>query len=304
VESVSYWRVSSRLETSLILYQLTRESYPDSYLRRLHLRMPWFVGLTQTNSFARLEVFNRLGRQTPARFGPFRTRDTAQLYEDELLSLHQLRRCTETLVPSPDHPGCIYGEMNQCLRPCQMAVSAEEYATESARVADFLATGGKSALQPLMAARDRAAADLDFEQAALAHKRIEKIQTANAARDKVVTAVDRFHGIALTRAADPDSVTLWPLCAGYWQPPITLYLQQETRSLDTLLRERLQAALALLVTDGSRLEQMALFSRWYYSSWRDGHWFPFETLDRLNYRKLVKAISELLKAAERGSVNS
>jgi excinuclease ABC subunit C len=304
VESVSYWRVSSRLETSLILYELTREFYPDSYLRRLHLRMPWFVGLTQTNSFARLEVFNRLGGQAGARFGPFRTRDTAQLYEDELLSLHQLRRCTETLAPTPDHPGCIYGEMNQCLRPCQTAVTTEEYATESARVANFLATAGKSALQPLTASRDRAAAALDFEQAALAHKRIEKIQSAMAARDKVVTAADQFHGIALTRAADPDAVTLWPVWAGHWQSRITLYLQQETRSLDTLLRERLQTALAMPTGEGNRVEQIALFSRWYYSSWRDGYWFPFEILDRLNYRKLVKAISDLVKPGERGSVNS
>lgn len=257
--------------------------------------MPWFIGLTQTANFSRLEISNRLNHRNPSRFGPFRTRDDAQLYEEHLLGLHQLRRCTETLSPSPDHPGCIYGEMNQCLRPCQCAVSVEEYATESMRVCDFLTTAGRSALQALAATRDRAAADLDFEQAALAHKRIEKVQAAIAARDKVVAPVHQFHGVALTRAAAPDSVTLWLMFAGYWQPALYLQLQHETRSLDSMLRERLQCALESPSVSGNRLEQMAIFSRWYYSSWRDGYWFPFETLAQLDYRRLVKAISALMK---------
>lgn len=297
IASVSYWRVSSRLETSLILYELTRSSYPDSYLRRLHLRMPWFIGLTSSNAFARLEVSNKLGRAS--RFGPFRTRDAALLYEEQLLGLHQIRRCVETLKPTPDHAGCIYGEMNQCLRPCQCAVSADEYASEAARVADFLETAGKSALLPLAATRDRAAAELDFEQAAMAHKRMEKVQSAIAARDPVIAGVQKFNGIAVTRACEADSVNLWPMVAGYWQSPINLYLpvnqEQNARSLDSMLRERLQEALTSPVAEGDQLEQMALFSRWYYSSWRDGSWFPFETLQQLNYRRMVRAISDLAK---------
>ncbi len=295
IASVSYWQVSSRLETSLILYELTRTHYPDTYLRRLHLRMPWFIGLTSTKSFARLEVSSRLGRLTAERFGPFRTREAAQLYQENLEALHQLRRCTETLSPSPEHAGCIYGEMNQCLRPCQCAVSPQEYASEAARVADFLNTAGKSALQPLAATRDRAAAEMDFEQAALAHKRIEKVQAAIAIRDPVVQSVENFHGIALTRANQAGAVNLWPVFAGYWQPVITLQLQQHTRSLDSMLRECLESALAEPAREGDRLEHLAIFSRWFYASTRDGQWFPLETLRQLNYRRLVRAISDLVK---------
>jgi excinuclease UvrABC nuclease subunit len=259
--------------------------------------MPWFIGLTSSNAFARLEVSNKLGMAS--RFGPFRTRDAALLYEEQLLCLHQIRRCVETLKPAADHPGCIYGEMNQCLRPCQCMVSADEYASEAARVAEFLETAGKSAMLPLAATRDRAAAELDFEQAAMAHKRMEKVQSAISARDPVVAAVQKFNGIAVTRACEADSVKLWPMVAGYWQNPIILYLpvnqEQNARSLDSMLRERLQSALTSPVAEGSRLEQMALFSRWYYSSWRDGQWFPFEMLQQLNYRRMVRTISDLAK---------
>jgi excinuclease ABC subunit C len=69
------------------------------------------------------------------------------------------------------------------------------------------------------------------------------------------------------------------------------------RSLDHELRERLSRHLAEPRTDGKRIEELALFSRWYYSSWRDGQWFPFRTLADLNYRRLVREISSLVKAS-------
>jgi ABC-type lipoprotein release transport system permease subunit len=53
-------------------------------------------------------------------------------FQSQFLDLFQMRRCEENLAPSPSHPGCVYGEMNMCLRPCQQAVTPEEYASESA----------------------------------------------------------------------------------------------------------------------------------------------------------------------------
>jgi excinuclease UvrABC nuclease subunit len=295
---VRCWPAGSRLESALILYALTRHYYPADYLRRLRLRMPWFVSLSANDRFPRLEVSNRLGRNGTEKFGPFLNRDAAAQHEEEILSLHQLRRCSETLLPSDHHPGCIYGEMNQCLRPCQCAVSAEEYASEVSRVRDFLFTAGKSALQPLAAARDRAAEALDFEQAAIAHKRIEKVQAAAATRDKVIGPVAQFHGVALTKSHKPDSVCLWPMLGAYWQAPIILQVQSRQANaapLDATIRETLTLATHSRAEDGNPLEHLALFSRWYYSSWRDGHWFPFQNLPDLNYRRLVREISNLMK---------
>src|SRR5207244_6958620 len=61
-----------------------------------------------------------------------------------MLDLFQLRRCEDNLAPSPEHPGCIYGEMNKCLRPCQQVVSIEEYRGEAHRVEEFIRTDGAS----------------------------------------------------------------------------------------------------------------------------------------------------------------
>lgn len=280
------------------MYHLTKSYFPGDYLFRLRLRMPWFLGFTECDAFPHLTVTNRIPRKSNLLFGPFHTKDLAQHYEEEVLGLFQVRRCTDALVPAPEHQGCIYGEMNQCLRPCQCAVTAEEYGSEVQRVRDFLSANGKVIIAILSTARDRAAQDTDFEQAAQIHKRIEKMNAAAAARQEVITEIHRFNGIALTRGVKPRQFCLWPVFQGYWQEPLTLdFLAEGThaRSLDHELRERLTEALATPTAEGKRVEHLAIFSRWYYSSWRDGQWFPFRALADLNYRRLVREISTLAK---------
>lgn len=300
VTAVSCWPSGSRLETSLLNYQITRRHFPNEYLKRLRLRLPWFLVLVAQDPFPRLEIVNRPTRRHSTAYGPFFSRDAAQRYESELLGLFQVRRCTETLVPIPEHPGCIYGEMNQCLRPCQCAVNQDEYASEVVRVGEFLATNGKIATAALSAARERAAAELDFEQAAQLHKRIEKMKAAAACRDAVIAPLDQFNGLALTRGIAAGECRLWPLLAGYWQQPLSLHfsaLEPGAPSLDRELRETIAGALpSIPLESGNRVEQLALFSRWYYSSWRDGHWFPFVKLEDINYRRLVRDISNLTRA--------
>lgn len=298
IESIECWLTGSRLETWLVLYRLTKERYPADYLKRLRLRMPWFLALTR-GEFPRLTVVNRIPRSAGAPIGPFLSREAAQRYENEVLALFQIRRCTETLLPHPDHPGCIYGEMNQCLRPCQCAVSADEYTHEAQRVADFLETNGKAGLAALSAARDRSTEAMEFEQAAQIHKRIERMQTAAALRDEMVADVRSFSGVALTPARGEKRFGLWPMVNGFWQPPVfaDVSAEQAAKSLDQQLRELLAEPLAQAQEEGNRLEHVALFSRWYFSSWRDGEWFTFGARSHPDYRRMVREISKRVKTA-------
>ncbi len=280
------------------MYHLTKRYFPADYLFRVRLRMPWFVGLAETVAFPRLTVVNRMPRKHGSLFGPFPNRDLAVHYQEEVQGLFQIRRCTDALTPAMDHPGCIYGEMNQCLRPCQSVVTVEEYGSEVRRVADFLSTNGKSAIAVLSGVRDRAAEQTDFEEAAQIQKRIEKMNAAAAIRQEVIGDVRSFNGVALTRSVESRKFRLWPMLQGFWQESLTLDFSAEDagpRSLDHELRERLTDAFATPQSEGKRVEHLAIFSRWYYSSWRDGQWFPFRTLADLNYRRLVREVSNLVK---------
>ena len=299
--AVECWPTGSRLELNLLLYRLAKQFYPDRYLTFLKLRMPWFVGITGEDAYPRLETVNRIPPHYKTSFnalwGPFASRAAAQQYEQELLGLFQIRRCNESLTPNPDHPGCIYGEMSQCLRPCQAAVSATEYASEALRVRDFLESNGRGAIAALSSARDRACEEMEFEQAAQMHKRLERMKATAALRERIVTEVHEFNGVALTRALQEGGFMLWPMLQSSWQEPVALdFLTNElqTKSLDTEIRELLAAKFSAgTTTVANRADELAIFSRWYYSSWRDGEWFPFRSLTDLNYRKLVRELSRM-----------
>jgi hypothetical protein len=209
-----------------------------------------------------------------------------------MLELFQLRRCQEDLSPSPDHPGCIYGEMSMCLRPCQQVVTPEEYATEAGRVAEFLRTGGKAALQAAQGSRDLLSAEMEFEAAARQHRRAERIAEVLKSRDDLAQEIERQNGIAITPGHGPGCVLLWPLVAGWWRPPASFSIAAaQSESMDSRLRELIAGVTPVAGSAAERHEHLALLARWYYSSWRDGAWIAFESLARFPYRRVVSAIS-------------
>jgi excinuclease UvrABC nuclease subunit len=293
---VEYWLTGSRLEANLLFYELAVQHFPETYLKLLKLRMPHYVKVILSNPFPRTQVTARLSGGGSLYFGPFRTRASAEQFESQALDLFQVRRCQEDLDPRPDHPGCIYGEMNMCLRPCQEAVSPGEYRSEVDRLVQFLETEGRSLTEPLAASRDHLSEEMDFEAAARQHKQLEKIQQVLRLRDELVREIGSLHGVAVTASAAPGAVELRFVTGGCWQPPVHFgfeVVEGKTVSLDHRLHEVVAEVSPRKPGVRERQEHLALLARWYYSSWRDGAWLPFEDLDRVPYRKLVRSISRI-----------
>jgi excinuclease ABC subunit C len=301
IARVEYWLTGSKLESAARMYELARQHFPKTYLDVLRLRMPHYMKVILTNEFPRSQLTTHLGRAPAVYFGPFRTCASAERFESQFLDLFQMRRCQEDLAPSPAHAGCIYGEMGMCLRPCQQVVSAEEYRHEVERVVGFLRTDGRSLVDAASGARDRFSGDLDFEQAARQHKRIEKIQEVLGLRDELARDIDRLNGVAVTASVDPQAVELWFVLGGAWQPQrrITFeVVEGKPVSLDQKLREAVSTLAPAAQSMRKRQEYLAMLARWYYSSWRDGEWFAFDNLENLPYRKLVHAISRVAQKVE------
>jgi hypothetical protein len=292
VTRVEYWLTASRFESTLLHYALAKRHYPDDYLRLVKLRMPAYVKLILANEFPRSQVTTRVSGGAGLYYGPFRTRAAAELFENQFLDLFQMRRCQENLEPSPEHPGCIYGEMNMCLRPCQQVVGREEYMTEVQRVREFLNGDGLSLVNVTSAARERLSQEMNFEEAARQHKRLESIQQVLALRDDLVCDIDRLFGVAVAPAAAPNSVLLWFVCQGCWQAPIEFPLISHV-SLDQRLRELVGSLQPVISPLAEKQEHLALLARWHYSTWSDGEWIGFHDLAQTPYRKLVRAISRV-----------
>ncbi len=293
---VEYWLTASRFESTMLYYALARQHFPDDYLRLLKLRMPAYVKLILANEFPRTQVTMRLTGGQGLYYGPFRTRAGAELFENQFLDLFQIRRCQENLEPSPQHPGCIYGEMNKCLRPCQKIVSREEYLSEVGRVQEFLNSNGAGLVNITTAARDRLSAEMNFEEAARQHQRLDRIQEVLALRDALVEDIDRLYGVAIAPSLNADGVQLWFVSQGSWQLPQEFLLTSNV-SLDSRLRELVASLHPVAAPLAEKQEHLALLARWHYSSYSDWEWIGFRGWDEVPYRKLVRAISRVRQKA-------
>jgi excinuclease ABC subunit C len=296
VRRIEYWLTGSAFESAVMVYEQARRHFPDTYLDLIKLRMPSYVKIVLANQFPRSQITTHLTRSAGLYFGPFRSRASAERFEGQFLDLFQLRRCQEDLVPSPAHPGCIYGEMAMCLRPCQEVVGPAEYGHEVARVVDFLQTGGQSLLDGIAHSRDRLSEEMLFEEAARQHKRYEKVQEVLKQADELARDIDRLNGVAITRSLAADAVEMWFVREGWWQEPQRFSFEVcdgAPVSLDRKLRETFATVAVRKLTIRERQEYLALLARWYYSSWRDGEWLGFESYEDIPYRKLVNAVSRV-----------
>jgi hypothetical protein len=294
VERIEFQFVGSRLEAQFLLAELARKHLGSSWREDIRLRFPPYVKLILSNRFPRTQVTAHIGRAPAIYYGPFRNRATAARFESEFLNLFQLRRCQEDLAPNPAHPGCIYGEMGRCLRPCQEAVGIEEYKGEAGRVADFLHTNGRSLTGLAESARERLSAEMDFEGAALMHQRLQRVEEVLGLRDELARDVEMLHAIAVTPSVEEDAIELGWLREGMWHGFSRIQFNPAdgaSVSLDTRLRE-----MTLAVPDaapGNRMEHLAVIARWFYSSWRDGELLMVDDWARIPYRKLVNAVSRV-----------
>jgi excinuclease ABC subunit C len=294
---VRYWAVGSSFEADWRLWRTGRAVWPENYRRRLRLHGAPLVKAHLGNRFPRTSVTTRLTGGRSLFFGPFRSRTAAEDFQDRLLDFFKVRRCVENLEPSPDHPGCIYGEMDKCLRPCQQAVSVEDYRRESGRLLEALASRGTTLRSELVLLRDQASEELEFEAAARWHRRAEQLDSVLAGLDESARDLDSLHGVIVQRAVSGDAASLFPLFQGRVLAPLRLDLGGHPAqiSLDRQVREAIDEAELTPAADlAERQDSLALLRRWLYSSWRQGEFVVFEGFDRIPYRKVVNAISRVV----------
>jgi excinuclease UvrABC nuclease subunit len=298
---MDYWLTGSALDASMTLYEIARQDFPESYQRVLRLRMPPYLKLLLGNAWPRTMVTTQAGSGTGLTYGPFRSRAAAEYFESQYLELFQVRRCQEDLAPAPDHPGCLWGEVGKCLRPCQLAVSREEYGGEVARASEFLRTNGQSMIRSITAARDALSAEMEFEEAARQHRQLERVEGVLKARDELASDAASLQAVAVARSALPNTADLFLVRDGQWLGRVRLDFELQDGkpvSVDRKLRELWAGLGQIVMATRERQERVALLARWFYSTWRDGELLMFDRFDDPPVRKIVNALGRVMGRSE------
>ena len=213
-----------------------------------------------------------------------------------MLDLFQLRRCEENLAPAPDHPGCIYGEMNKCLRPCQQVVSIEEYRSEAARVEQFLRTDGASLHESAETARDQASAAMHFEEAERMHQRLDAHRrSAGGARAIWLALWTGWRAWRwCRRPSRRASIScFWPEDDGWSRGRFLFRKMLRFWRMPRWIGDCASCVRGFRPASSPDLEHLAILVRWQGSSWRDGEWIGFDSFEKIPYRKIVNAVARV-----------
>ena len=299
VREVEFTCSGSDFESQLLLYRVLRETFPKTYARRLRLRPAPLVKLHLENEYPRASVTTRLSLHgSNVYYGPFPSRTSAEKFASDALDFFKMRRCVDDLQPDPSFPGCVYSEMKMCLAPCYKGCTDEEYRAEVGRVQNFFETRGDSLMRELAEHRDRASADLAFEDAAGVHAKIEKLKPLISQLPEIVRGLDQLAAIIVQPSAEANAVALFLFAHSTLHGPFAFPIEQtsEPQSLES----RLQAAITAFPQSAARsalerTEQLAILKRWYYRSSRIGEVFFADEKGQWPLRRIARSIGRVHK---------
>ena len=289
----------------------------------LRMRPPAVLKVNLRNAYPRCYPTRRISTDSNGNpsggiyYGPFPSRKAADLFAERVLDLFKVRRCQIKIRRDPTFPGCIYSEMKMCLAPCFAGCSKEEYDVEVQRLVAFLETGGNSLRHDLEAERNRASEELDYEKAALLHKKLDKLDDALRGQPELPRRLQDLNAVILQPAVTDQSVCVYEVRCGKIAEPFELSFSAQAgdpRSAEQLLRQNLEPPQsdiseqtmqphhhsgrseesASSVADLS--EHLWLLARWFYSNPRQGE--IFYRTNAWPYRRMMRACARLLAPPE------
>jgi excinuclease ABC subunit C len=298
---IEYTLTGSDFESGFLLYQVLCATFPKTYSARLRLRFAPLVKLHMENEYPRASITTRLGRLTRSLYyGPFPSRAAAEKFSNDSLDFFKMRRCVEDLHPDPTFPGCIYSEMKMCLAPCFKGCTDEEYRSEVARVQAYFDSSGQSFKRELATQRDQASTNLEFENAAAIHVRLEKLVPVVSQLPEIVHRIDKLAAVMVQTSAEPGTVSLFRIDSGCISSPATFPIQASEHTKSQSMEARLEEALATICAAEPRstlelMEHLAILKRWYYRSTRMGEIFLADEKGQLPMRRMVRGISRVYR---------
>jgi excinuclease ABC subunit C len=298
VRSIDYTATGSDFESGFLLYRELRDAFPKTYSDRLRFRFAPLVKLHLDNEYPRASITTRLGRGPSLYYGPFPSRPAAEKFANDSLDFFKMRRCVDDLKPDPAFPGCIYSEMKMCLAPCFKGCSDEDYAEEVIRVRNYFESNGDSLLREIQAQRDQASANLEFENAAALHARIDKLHPLISQLPEIVRRIDQLNGLIVQPSAEEKCVCFFRVEGGRLCDPFAFPIQATEHGKSQSMESRVQAALdgmpqAKSPSSLESMEHLALLKRWYYRTNRTGEIFFADAKGALPMRRLVRGIARV-----------
>jgi excinuclease ABC subunit C len=304
--AIEYQLTGSDFESWFLLYRVLRSEFPSRYRDKIKLRLAPLIKLNLENPYPRAYLTRRISnlRSRSLYFGPFPSRAAAERFMNDSLDFFKIRRCDFELNPDPSFPGCIYSEMKMCLAPCFKGCTDEEYVREVDRVRAYLESSGRSLVREISDHRDRASEELNFEDAAALHTRIEKVEAllGTSSLPELARPISQLTGVVVQRSPQQNCVALFRIDHGFISGPIVFGIEpkadERNKSMESRLAEALGSEAQAPLSAAELNEHIAILRRWYYRGRRTGEIFLCDQKGELPLRRIVRGIGRVYRGEQ------
>ncbi len=242
VRRVRATTAGSAFEADWIYLQHARRVAPDAARAMLDRFPAWFIACDPADDYPRWQKTNQPpARSTAVHLGPFLDKHAAGRFMEGLVDLFDLCREYPELLRTPHGRACPYKEMGRCPAPCDGTVPIDVYHESIRASIDF---GARPLDDWCAAGEDRmqaAAADHDFETAAMWKRRLDTAASLRRGAFELVDRLERFAFVALLPAESSDHARVMLIRGGAVRPWATVPLEASPSD---------DAALAKAIDDG------------------------------------------------------
>ncbi|MDX1547508.1 MAG: DEDD exonuclease domain-containing protein [Rhodothermales bacterium] len=207
LRDVEWTETGSELGALLLESRLIKEHQPRFNRAQRRYRNRPFLRLDTAHEAPTVSVSRYLFDDGAEYYGPLGGRRQAQLVQDVINTLFQLRECDDDTYALRRR--CLYAAIGRCHAPCVDADAAARYPAEVDRVRAFLTGRDQSVLGILEARMKQAAAALDFEEAATYRDMLRRLERMLRRQEAVAAPVLAHNVVLVQPGLTGDSAQLY-----------------------------------------------------------------------------------------------
>jgi len=172
-----------------------------------------YILLTGDHDFPRIAKHRGAQTQPGDYYGPFASAGATNRTITALEKAFLLRSCTDHVFANRQRP-CLMYHIKRCAAPCVDYISKPDYDALVQQARDFLAGRDQAIQAELKEAMNRAAAEQDFETAAIYRDRLRALAHIQSHQDVNVTGVDDADVVALHQEGGQTCIQVFFVRAG------------------------------------------------------------------------------------------
>ncbi len=174
---IEFRPTDSPFETTYLLYTERRRVFPKTYRKMRTFRFFTLMKINRKQRFPRIYA-SRQVKVGVDYFGPFISRGQFTRLKTTLERTFKLRPCLYNIRGNDPHPDCLYFQMHTCSMPCNNDIDRPHYLRDIRDAINFIQGRDSTIEQNLTDEMNALSSDMNFEQAELVRRRLEKVHKA------------------------------------------------------------------------------------------------------------------------------